>query len=310
MTTERAGAPHIDERLPALDPWLVERLLDDPTTTSGVPAAYLPALDVLAAARGPVTAREQVGEAAAVAAFRARKAAGRGFGRRLPVKVAVAAVAALSVVGVAAAATGHLPVAGPGASSGVARTAAWEPAEVDQFARLGLCEAVARAADPAEAGPAADALARLAGGRDRIAGYCAGVEPGAAGSQAAGGSPAGPAPAAAIPGLCRAWVAGQPDAGGREQAVAFEALARVAGGADRIPAYCSGRAAGARPTDRPAGSSAPSGAGTTPNRPAPSAASTHPPRPTQAATPSRGRPTTLPWPAPTSVPGQGGRPSP
>jgi hypothetical protein len=44
---------------------------------------------------------------------------------------------------------------------------------------------------------------------------------------------------AARHGLCRAWLAGQGDEHGkRTDSTAFQALAAAAGGADRIPAYC------------------------------------------------------------------------
>jgi hypothetical protein len=59
-------------------------------------------------------------------------------------------------------------------------------------------------------------------------------------------SAAGPeATGAARAGLCRAWQAGQgADYGHKADAVAFQALAEAAGGADNIAAYCQDVAAG------------------------------------------------------------------
>jgi hypothetical protein len=130
---------------------------------------------------------------------------------------AAALVAVLSVGGVAAAATGLLP----GQASPVADQAA-----------------ATTAADAAAHGLGEAAAANLAGTAQ-------------AGSTAGQGraSAVGPdATAAARAGLCRAWQAGQgTDHGRRMDAVAFQALADAAGGADNIAAYCEDVAVGASP---------------------------------------------------------------
>ena len=100
----------------ALDDVLVDQLLgaaDD----GALPATYQPLVHVLAAARGPATEAELVGELDAVALFRSEFATGGTAGRsgparrrRRPVKVfvAVSALSAVTATGVAAA-TGSLP---------------------------------------------------------------------------------------------------------------------------------------------------------------------------------------------------------
>ena len=218
--------------------------MDEHTWT---PDGELPArlAAVLDAARRPGDARELAGEAAARAAFsehhrthalRRRHVLSKGFS----VKAAIAAAGALSVVGVAAAATDNLPGALGGTAQGAAiGSAASEHAGdgSEQAARLGLCEAAGRSAAAAERGPAAAALAALAGGADRVEAYCAEVMAGTRGGPAgAGPDVLGPAGT----GLCRAWQAGRGgEKGGRELAVAFAALAQAAGGSDRVDAYCT-----------------------------------------------------------------------
>jgi hypothetical protein len=272
----------------------------------GEPPARLAA--VLDAARRPGDAGELAGEAAARAAFREhhrtqslrrRRALSKGFS----VKAAIAAAGAFSVVGVAAAATDNLPgslgAAAHGAAAGsVASERAGGP---DQAARLGLCEAAGRSAAAAERGPAADALATLAGGAGQVEAYCAEVAAGTRGGPSSAG--AGPdvlGPAGT--GLCRAWQAGRGgeqggrggEKGGRELAVAFAALARAAGGSDRIDAYCT--ASPAAPS-RAAGPSHP--ATSSPSRHAPAATPSHPNGPR-----ATGGPGTRPAPAPTAPPGR------
>jgi hypothetical protein len=231
--------------------------MDEHTWT---PDGELPArlAAVLDAARRPGDAHELAGEAAARAAFREFHRA-HPLRRRhvlskvLSIKAAVVAVGAFSVVGVAAAATDNLPGALGTAAHGAAVGAAASEERAsgaDQAARLGLCEAAGQGAAAerglaaaAERGPAADALATLAGGADRVAAYCAEVMAGARGSSSATGPDVlGPAGA----GLCRAWQAGGAgEKGSRELAVAFAALARAAGGSDRVDAYCTARSADA-----------------------------------------------------------------
>ena len=131
------------------------------------------------------------------------------------IKAAAAAlVAVLSVGGIAAAATGHLPgQASPVADQPAATTAA-------DAAAQGLGKAAA-----ANLGGTAPAGATNAQGRE---------------------SAVGPdATAAARAGLCQAWQAGQGDDHRRRMdAVAFQALAAAAGGVGNIAGYCTDVTAG------------------------------------------------------------------
>jgi hypothetical protein len=134
----------------------------------------------------------------------------------LTIKAAAAAlVTVLSLGGVAAAASGLLP---------------------DQASPVADQASATTGADAASHGLGKAAAANLGGAAD-------------AGSAAGQGraSTAGPdAAAAARAGLCRAWQAGQgADHGQKADAVAFQALAEAAGGADHIAAYCQDVAAGA-----------------------------------------------------------------
>jgi hypothetical protein len=212
---------------PVADQDLLERLLDGRLDPGSVPPGYGGLARLLAAATAPAAPEELAGERLAMATFAAamRSQTPTLVPRRtaVPRKVftmkaaAAALVAVLSVGGVAAAATGLLP----GQASPVADQAA-----------------ATTAADAAAHGLGEAAAANLAGTAQ-------------AGSTAGQGraSAVGPdATAAARAGLCRAWQAGQgTDHGRRMDAVAFQALADAAGGADNIAAYCEDVAVGASP---------------------------------------------------------------
>jgi hypothetical protein len=225
------------------------------------------------------------------------------------VKAAAAAlVAVLSIGGVAAAAAllpGQVrPVADQAASTTAAGAAAHglgkaAVADLDR-ATHGLCQAW-QAGEGTDQGARMDsvafqALAAAAGGSDNIAAYCADVTAGESGEDGQGrGSAVGPdATAAARAGLCRAWQAGQgADNGRRADAVAFQALAAAAGGADNIAAYCQ---------DVTAGTSDGQGQASPPSVSAP---------PTTVSPPSSGPPTD-PGPSASTGPGghgQGGPPT-
>jgi hypothetical protein len=76
-----------------------------------------------------------------------------------------------------------------------------------------------------------------------------GPRPTAEAGHGPGSTVAGPAPGLDNDGLCRAFSAGK--GGGQMEAAAFAALARLAGGAERIPAYCEGVERGrATPKDK------------------------------------------------------------
>jgi hypothetical protein len=144
------------------------------------------------------------------------------------IKAAAAAlVAVLSIGGIAAAATGLLPdQASPVADQATATTAA-------DAAAHGLGKAAA-----ANLGGTAQAGSTAGQGRE------AAVGPDATGAARAG--------------LCRAWQAGQgPNHGRRMDAVAFQALADAAGGADNVAAYCEDVSVGASADARGQGQASP-----------------------------------------------------
>jgi hypothetical protein len=313
---EQTSFPDDGRQQPYLDPATVDRLLDH-RAPGMLPLAsvHVRVAELLEAARGPAGTHELAGEAAARAAFRAyyRDHPARRrpavLSKLLAIKVAVAAVGALSVVGVAAATTDNLPGAvgagGHGAAVGAAASAGSEATDdqVTRTARLGLCEAIKRPADDSQSGPAADALATLAGDPAKIDAYCAEAEATARGGPSAGVGPDAGGPAAT--GLCRAYQAGRGgEHGGKDAAVAFAALVRAAGGADKIEAYCgTGSSArqpgsGTRPSSVPSSASAPRHRSDAPASPSGSP---------EASPRSRG-PATRPSPAPTAPPGSG-RPS-
>ena len=324
--SEPPPTPRYRETLPRIDRGLVDRMLDGELDSTTVPMAYRPVLDLLNAARGPAADPEVAGEAAAVGAFLAQRSPGRPAPRRrmaptaFTVKAAVATLAAASVVGVAAAAADHSSRAGapdtlarpaPATSvSGAGRPAGPAPGRdgLEQAARIGLCEAAADPNGP-ESGPAMAALGTVTGVGD-IGAYCRE----AIGSVRSGADPASAIPEAARPGLCRAYRGGQGvesdgmDRGGKATAAAFEALARMAGGGDKIAEYCDSEAT--RGPTGPTGRPGPTPIPATPKRHTPAPPTSDPVEPT--TTPGHGKPTARPSAAPRSgmPPGGGGSGSP
>jgi hypothetical protein len=210
---------------PADDQDLLEQqLLDSRLDPASAPPGYGGLARLLAAVAAPATSQELPGEQRALASFAAemRSHPPTLSPRRtavphklLTIKAAAAAlVAVLSLGGVAAAAGGLLPdQTSPVADQAPATTGA-------DAAAHGLGKAAA-----ANLGGAAHAGSTAGQGRASAAG------PDASGT--------------ARVGLCRAWHAGQgADHGQRADAVAFQALAQAAGGADNIAAYCEDVAAG------------------------------------------------------------------
>jgi hypothetical protein len=133
--------------------------------------------------------------------------------KRFRVKTAaVAALAVLSVGGMAAAASGLAP-----ASAGrAAPSAASTPGAQLAHARGDAAEAITTHGPPAAAARDTQVSAKP-------------------GDHATGPDASG----AARDGLCQAWRAGEGAAHGRPMdAVAFQALAAAAGGADQVPAFC------------------------------------------------------------------------
>jgi len=223
--------------LPAADQDLLDRLLYAQLDPASAPPGYGGLARLLAAVAAPATPQELAGEQLVMAEFRAemrshpptlvprRTAVPR---KLLTIKAAAAAlVAVLSIGGVAAAAGGLLPdQASPVADQAPATTGA-------DAAAHGLDKAAA-----AKLGGSANADSTVGQSRTSAVG------PDATGTARAG--------------LCRAWQAGQGgDHGRRMDAVAFQALADAAGGADHIAAYCQDVAAGASAEDHGTGRASP-----------------------------------------------------
>jgi hypothetical protein len=213
----RPADPHADPL--ALDGETAERLLTGRLSPAQAPPGYAEVAALLAAAAAPPAPEELTGEAAALAELRAvtrARAAGsrraaRPARRRRAGLVAVVAAGALATGGVAAAATGHLP--GP----------------VQDAARSILV--TVGSDEPATPGPRASTPG--SGGT--------GQGPASTGATTRGPGTTGAAAAANpnLKGLCNAYQAGEgAEQGGKLDATAFEALARAAGGRERIPAYC------------------------------------------------------------------------
>jgi hypothetical protein len=206
---------------PVADQDLLDRLLDGRLDPASAPPHYRRLVRLLAAMTAPAVPQELAGERLAMASFAAARRSHPPTlsSRRTPVtrkvltmKAAAAAlVAALSLGGVAAAASGLLPdQASPVADQAPATTAA----------ARGLGK-------PAAADRGGATRAGSVDGRGRES---------AVGPEVTG---------AARAGLCRAWQAGQGgDHGRRMDAVAFQALVDAAGGADNIGGYCKDVATG------------------------------------------------------------------
>jgi hypothetical protein len=231
MSDDDALEPDMHPPLGPLEPTpladdqdLLERLLDSRLDSALAPPGYGGLARLLAAATAPAAPAELADEQRAMATFAAvmrshpptlvprRTAVPR---KVLTIKAAAAAlVAVLSLAGVAAAATGLLPdQASPVADQAAATTGA-------DAAAHGLGEAAA-----ANLGGTAQAGSTDGQGRASAAG------PDATGAARAG--------------LCRAWQAGQgADHGQKAESVAFQALVKAAGGADKVAAYCEDVAAG------------------------------------------------------------------
>jgi hypothetical protein len=214
----------------ALDDETVERLLTGELSPAQAPPGYAEVAALLAATAAPPTPDELAGQAAALAELRAatrsrravvgsrRAAAPR---RRRVGLVAAALVGALVTGGAAAAATGNLP------------------APVRQVARsiLGSVDGAEPAAPPTRPG-----VQPVPGSTPGSAGATSGPQgprPTAVAGQGPGSTAAGTAPGLDNQGLCKAYQAGQgAEQGGKLDAAAFQALAELAGGRDKIASYC------------------------------------------------------------------------
>jgi hypothetical protein len=214
----------------ALDDETVERLLTGELSPAQAPPGYAEVAALLAATAAPPTPDELAGQAAALAELRAAtrprqavvgfRRAARPPRRRRVGLLAVALVGTLAMGGVAAAATGHVPAPLRDAARSIMATV-----------------------DGAEPAPPAPPGSRPAPGPTPAS---AGQVPGSTGpgsTAAAGAGPgsttAGTAPGLDNQGLCKAYLAGQgAEQGSKLDATAFQTLARLAGGRDKIDAYC------------------------------------------------------------------------
>jgi hypothetical protein len=210
----------------ALDDETVERLLSGELVPEQAPPGYAEVARLLAAAVAAPSPGELAGQAAALAELRAMTRARVAGTRRATTPrrrrrvglAAVVVVGALATGGVAGAATGHLP--GP----------------VREAARSILV--TVGGAEPAAPTPGPAPLTRSTGS--------GGADPGGQASSTTGRTGRGPATtgsgSAAVPnleGLCQAFLSGNGgEQGGKLDATAFQALARAAGGQDKVPAYC------------------------------------------------------------------------
>jgi hypothetical protein len=221
----------------ALDEDTVERLLAGVLPPDRAPAGYARVAQLLAAAVAAPTPEELAGQEAVLAELRAmaraRSAAALATGRARPPRrrrrgLAVAiVVSALATGGVAGAATGHLP------------------APVRDAAQTIIGAGTGTPSSPTTGQPPTSATGTpTAGGAGSTA-----PRPGAAPSSGPSSGPgsgsgpastgAGPAAVPALEGLCKAYAAG--DAAERERqlnATAFKELVAVAGGKDKVAAFC------------------------------------------------------------------------
>jgi hypothetical protein len=222
----------------ALDEETVERLLAGDLPPSRVPPGYARVAALLAATTAPPTPEELGGQAEVLAELRAvtwrprRAAAHTRRAARPPRRrwagLAAAALAGVLVTGGAAlAATGNLP--GPvqnvarsilGNGGGAGPVAPTEPGQGTAAAGPN------RTSTSASTGPTAGAEGRQPAGTG-----------GPGTDSTAAGKRAGPD----VEGLCQAFVAGRgAEQGKKLDATAFHDLAKLAGGAEKIPSYCEG----------------------------------------------------------------------
>jgi hypothetical protein len=237
--------PFTDPDPLALDEETVERLLAGDLPPSQAPPGYAQVAALLAATAAPPTPEELSGQAEVLAELRAvtrtRRAgahtrrAARPPRRRWAGLAAAALVGALVTGGAAAAATGNLP----GPVRNVARSL---------LSNGGGAEPVAPTEpgqQPPAAGPSHASTSTSTGPTDGSQGR---QPAGAGGGPETHPTAAGPD----VEGLCQAFRAGKgAEQGKKLDATAFQALAKLAGGADKIPSYCEQVLAGdAEPKDK------------------------------------------------------------
>jgi hypothetical protein len=249
--------PFTDADPLALDEETVERLLAGDLPPSQVPPGYAQVAALLAATTAEPTPEELAGQAEVLAELRAVTRPGRAGAhtrraarpprRRWAGLAAAALVGVLVTGGAALAATGNLP--GPvrdvarsilGNGGGAGPVTPTEPGQ--QTAAAGPN----RTSTSASTGPTAGAEGRQPAGTG-----------GPGTDSTAAGKRAGPD----VEGLCQAFVAGRgAEQGKKLDATAFQALAKLAGGAEKIPSYCQEVLAGGatpgegKPQEPPGGS--------------------------------------------------------
>jgi hypothetical protein len=210
----------------AVDDDTLERLLTGGLPHAQAPSGYAEVARLLAAAVAAPSPGELPGQAAALAELRAvtraraaaggRRAARVDTRRRRRTGLAVVVVAgALAAGGVAGAATGHLP------------------GQVREAARTILATGGGEPPASTRTGPRPAPVTGTGGAAGE------GSRPGAATGGRLGPAGAGPVASPNLEGLCQAFRSGNgAEQGGKLDAIALEALARAAGGQDKVPAYC------------------------------------------------------------------------
>jgi hypothetical protein len=239
----------------ALDEETVERLLAGDLPPSQVPPGYARVAALLAATTAEPTPEELAGQAEVLAELRAvtrpRRAAAhtrragahtrraaRPPRRRWAGLAAAALVGVLVTGGAALAATGNLP----GPVQNVARSILGNGGDAGPVAPTEPGQETAaagpnRTSTSASTGPTAGAEGRQPAGTG-----------GPGTDSTAAGKRAGPD----VEGLCQAFVAGRgAEQGKKLDATAFQALAKLAGGAEKIPSYCEGVLAGEEDKPQP-----------------------------------------------------------
>jgi hypothetical protein len=231
----------------ALDEETIERLLAGDLPPSQAPPGYAQVAALLAATTAEPTPEELAGQAEVLAELRVvtraraagsrRARAARPPRRRWAGLAAAALVGALVTGGVAAAATGNLPgpvrnvarsILGAGGGGPVAPT---EPGQ-----------------QPAAVGASSTSTATPTGPTDGSQGGQPGGTGGPGPDPTAAGNPAGPD----VERLCQAFLAGKgAEQGNKLDATVFQALVKLAGGAEKIPSYCEEvLAGGAKPKEQ------------------------------------------------------------
>jgi hypothetical protein len=225
-SAEMRRPPDPDADPLAVDDDTVERLLTGGLPPAQAPSGYAEVARLLAAAVAAPSPGELAGQAAVLAELRAvtrarppattapRPAATARRRRRTGLAVVVVA-GALAAGGVAGAATGHLP------------------GQVREAARTILATGGGEPPASTRTGPRPAPVTGTGGAGGE------GSRPGGATGAGLGPVGAGPAASPDLEGLCQAFRSGNgAEPGGKLDAASFRALARAAGGEDKVAAFC------------------------------------------------------------------------